>query len=76
MVLYSTLSLCSISNSFITQLNKIYNQGKKICKIVRGLYKSDKAKQDLFSFSKTVAAITGGVEGAEKDEEMTPTPAK
>ncbi len=70
----------TISDASITELNKIYKEGIKICKINRGLYKGDKAKQDLFSYAKTVAAMTNGAEStvtaAAKTTEQTAVPAK
>ena len=70
----------TITDASIAELNKIYKEGIKICKITRGLFKGDSVKQDLFSYAKTVAAMTNGVETtvepAAKTTEQTTVPAK
>ena len=65
----------NLTDAKITALNNIYKEGIKICKIVRGLYQGNESMQDLFSFTKTVAAITGGT-ASQTVEVPAPAPAK
>ena len=65
-----------LTDAKVSGLNDIYKQGIKICKIVRGLFKGNKSKQDLFSFSKTIKAITNGTSiAANETAASTPQPA-
>ncbi len=65
----------TLTDASIVSLNEIYTKGIKICKVVRGLYRGDKTKQDLFSFSKTVKAITSGTINTAANTPAVPTAA-
>ena len=67
----------NLTDDKLSALNKIYKEGIKICKISRGLFNGNKSLQDLFSFTKTVKAITGGTTAEAQTVEAAETvPAK
>ncbi len=68
----------TLSAESLNELNGIYKKIIAICKVGQKIFKNDKAKKDLFSFTKTLAALRGASKGNSSGDSSNapPPPAK
>ena len=63
-----------VTAASINALNNIYDDVIGICKVAQNIFKDDKIKHDLFSFSKTLSVLNGPHNGTDGEEDTPPPP--